>query len=243
MFKLTFNKPSVKMFFLGEDATGIKIKIDGHKVFFKPVSIIEDTDTDVVAITDKERGGKEAVIEGSQSGTLLQLLTNPLGYPYFLLKRTTGGWMEAVPHTGPRYAPERWEAHIRVWPREAVPAKPVDETLNLHEGNANFAQPDLPPSERIFETLRLLENRARGLTKASPNDAFAAIHDIESLAEQARQIYAQHPFPNQKERKPRTVKPRPTAAATTAARTAAQTPFRRIRDRAFGIGSTAAHAR
>ncbi|RYF07963.1 MAG: hypothetical protein EOO77_25455 [Oxalobacteraceae bacterium] len=226
MFKMTFNKPSVKMFFQGEDAIGIKVKLEGHKVFFRPVSEIGPDENDVVPITLNKRGGAEAVAEGSQSGNLLQLLTNPLGYPYYLLKRTTGGWMEAIPHTGPRFAPERWEAHLRVWPREALSTKPVDE-LNLH--NDDHALSGLPASQQMRDTLRRLEDRAQGVTDAPQNVALEVVHEIEDLIHQFKTICNDNPLPNPKVRKTRTYKPRaskiPAASHTR--------PFRSIRERAF----------
>lgn len=240
MFKMTFNKPAVKMFFLGEDAVGIRIKVEGNAVFFKPVHKIESDEPDVVEITDKRRGGAEATIEGSQAGHLLSLLTNPLGNPYYILQRRTGGWMEAVPHAGKGYAPERWEAHIRVWPRETIPAQAATvEELNLHENNANPIQEPLPASEQIRSTLQMLESTVSGISDESPQKMFAAAREASGLLDRVFQQFAENPLPHQKTRKPRamvTTKPVMHNAVVQSSKTESTSSpvFRRQRERAFG---------
>jgi hypothetical protein len=237
MFKMTFNKPAVKMFFLGEDAVGIRIKVEGNAVFFKPVHKIGGDDSDVVEITDKRRGGAEATIEGSQAGHLLSLLTNPLGNPYYILQRRTGGWMEAVPHAGKGYAPERWEAHIRIWPRETIPAQStVVEELNLHENNANPIQEPLPASEQIRSTLQMLESTVSGISCETPQRAFAAAREASSIIDRLFQHFAENPLPLQKTRKPRAMvatKPVMQNVVVTPTKTDSSI-FRRQRERAFG---------
>jgi hypothetical protein len=104
----------------------------------------------------------------------------------------------------------------------------VDE-LNLHEDNANPTRLPLPLSEQMRETLQRLEERATGVTKLPPNEAYAAIHEVEDLIQRYRTFYAQNPLPNQKVRKPRTVKQRPKQIAAPRSRV----PFRSVRDRAF----------
>lgn len=197
MFKITFNKPAVKMFFQGEDAHGIKIKVENGNILFKPCGEDQANDLDVVPIMDKVRGGAEAKIEGSRSGELLALLTNPLGNPYYLLNRASGGWMEAVPHTGPRYAPERWEPHIRVWPLEDAPAADTAETT---------LRAPLPAEEQIRETLTELEAVVSGMAKLSHGRAYASAQRAQNLLKEYFAVCAQHPLPNQKTRKERTAK-------------------------------------
>jgi hypothetical protein len=233
MFKITFNKPSVKMFFAGEDAAGIQIKVEGTKVFFKPVHKIEPDQLDVVPITEKTRGGAQATIEGSRANELLNLLTNPLGNPYYLLKRTSGGWMEATPHSGPKYSPERWEAHIRVWPRDTAAAISVDDD-RFNADPAPNAYPVLPVEEQARETLQKLEEKVRNVTRAPAHRQFAAMHEARGLIDRYLTLFAENPLPNQKIRKPRTVMLKPQAAVQPRVTEAQPQPFRRQRERAFG---------
>ncbi|RYD66145.1 MAG: hypothetical protein EOP83_05770 [Verrucomicrobiaceae bacterium] len=240
MFKMTFNKPAVKMFFLGEDAVGIRIKVEGNSVFFKPVHTIQFAEPDVVEITDKRRGGAEALIEGSQANHLLSLLTNPLGNPYYILQRRHDGWMEAVPHAGKGYAPERWEAHIRIWPRETIAVQTAAlDSLNLHENNANPIQEPLPASEQIRSTLQMLESTITGISQESPQRAFAVAREASTLIDKLFQHFAENPLPHQKTRKPRSmIKPVIQQMVATPQKGDGGTVFRRQRERAFG---TAAH--
>jgi hypothetical protein len=229
MFKLTFNKPSVKMFFAGEDAVGIQIKVEGTKVFFKPIHRIEPDQLDVVPITERDRGGAQATIEGSRANELLNLLTNPLGNPYYLLKRTSGGWMEATPHSGPKYSPERWEAHIRVWPRDTAAAISVDD--DRFNADPAPAYPVLPVEEQARETLQKLEEKVRNVTRAPAHRQFAAMHEARGLIDRYLALFAENPLPNQKIRKPRTVHIK---SPTPPVRVESPQVFRRQRERAFG---------
>lgn len=187
MFKLTFNKPASKAFFEGEDAEGIRVKIENGAVLFKAVPKIGPDDKDVVPVTERVRGGVQAYIEGSQAGALLQLLTNPLGYPFYTIKRRANGWMEAVAHTGPKFEPERWEPHIRVWPREGS-ATATDANMGELDlrgpGHAKFVQPDPTPEtdpNHVRDNLRKLEDSVKGLAEVPFGLAYSKLTEVQKL--------------------------------------------------------------
>lgn len=220
MFKITFNKPAFKMFFAGEDAKGIEIKVEDRTVMFKPVIKLDDR-LGVSTITERPRGGAETFIEGSQEARLFSLLMNPLGNPYFLLRRAAGGWMEAIPHTGPKHAPERWEPHIRIWPLEATNPQTVETPARL--------RPELPASEEARETLCQLEATLSGVTKAPFGTAFAAVHSAQALINRFLAFCHDHPLPNQKQRKTRHGRNRVSVGMATTSR--------RQRDRVFPVSA------
>lgn len=221
MFKITFNKPAYKMFFAGEDAAGIRIKVEDRTVRFKPVQKL-GMESDVVALTEKHRGGAESFIEGSKEAQLFELLTNPLGNPYFILRRAPGGWMEAIPHPGPKHAPERWEPHIRVWPLEIAQPAVDTETTSVTLRTTKGMRTELPASEEVRETLQQLETTLSGLTTVSFGTAFAAVHSAQALINRFLSFCQEHPLPNQKPRKSRNSRTQ---------RTARTAPARRQRDR------------
>ncbi|RYD66043.1 MAG: hypothetical protein EOP83_05990 [Verrucomicrobiaceae bacterium] len=208
MFKITFNKPAFKMFFAGEDAEGLMIKTEGRSVFFKPVPHIGDQ-PGIAPLTEKVRGGAQTIIEGSEEGKLFSLLKNPMGNPYFTLRRAPGGWMEAVPHNGRRHFPERWEPHIRVWPLEAemmVNETRADEQPSIRYSDAKpltYVRPEIPSSEQARETLRQLEDTLRGVTDEPMNEAFAAVHSAQKLITQFLSVCEANPLPMARTRKPR----------------------------------------
>lgn len=187
MFKITFNKPASKAFFEGEDAEGIRVKIENGAVLFKAVPKIGPDDKDVVPVTERVRGGVQAYIEGSQAGALLKLLTNPLGYPFYTIKRRANGWMEAVAHTGPKFEPERWEPHIRVWPREGS-ATATDANMGELDlrgpGHAKFVQPDPTPEtdpNHVRDNLRKLEDSVKGLAEVPFGLAYSKLTEVQKL--------------------------------------------------------------
>ena len=228
MFKITFNKPAVKMFFAGEDAVGVQYKVEDGKILFKPVHKIQGRERDVFPVSEKRRGGAEAFIEGSNAGTLLNLLTNPFENDYFILKRRSGGWMEAEPYVHPdekpkdeKVAPERWEAHIRVWKRgmeafarAAAPVtKPVIPTT-------------LPPTVQAHEALVQIENRLAGISELSPGRAFVRLNEAMEWINRFRDLVTAQPVTTPR----RARMPEPEAQAAFMRR-----PARR--DRAFATAS------
>lgn len=183
MFKITFNKPAVKMFFTGEDAAGIQIRRESDdKIMFRPVGTIGPTDRDVVPVSAKQRGGAEAVIDGSQSGALLKLLTNPLGNPYFILKRRAGGWMEAVPHSGSKFTPERFEPHIRIWRGDnaSIDENTTGDDLDLRAGGEAPIPNELPASEKAREALMQLAAICKNLPDHTvPAQAYPQVAEVQ----------------------------------------------------------------
>lgn len=126
-FKLSFNKPATQHYFEGQDCEGIKVEIVNGKARFKPVA--QYSGPAIVGITGRARGGVETrLIEGSETDNLFKALTNPLGYPFFMLTRVGDGWIEATPWDGPKKissdqpkdikaVPDRFTPHLRVWPK------------------------------------------------------------------------------------------------------------------------------
>lgn len=109
--KLTFNKPAYKMFFEGEECSHLRLRIDNGVAMFQPTNAEAE---DTAPLSFRSRGGVEAEIDGRLSDLVVSALNNPQGYPYFLLNRAQGGWIEAKPYGKPG-EPPRFQAQIRVW--------------------------------------------------------------------------------------------------------------------------------
>ena len=121
--KLTFNKPATKAFFEGIDACGIQVEFVDGSVMFKPVN--QEAGEKVVRITQRSRGGTEALVEGSLAADLYAVRPDP-HQPYFVLSRVSG-WIVAAPYVGTKQEPPRFEPHVRVWIKGEV--KPPSDAL------------------------------------------------------------------------------------------------------------------
>jgi len=122
--KLTFNKPATTAFFEGMDACAIQVEVTGETVMFKPVN--QETGEKVVRITQRMRGGTEALVEGSLVAALAAALPKPHDKTYFMLSRVSG-WIVATPYVGTKQEPPRFEPHVRVWSKGEV--KPTSAAL------------------------------------------------------------------------------------------------------------------
>lgn len=241
MFKVTFNKPAVAMFFSGEDAAGIEYKSDPEAgtIQFRPVPRIDPDSHTTVPVTMKMRGGIQAVFEGSQSAGLLRLLTNPFNphNPYFTLKRKAGGWMEAVPHVQDRdkRAPERWEPHIRVWQLDNTTPM-VDEDAETEDALKSPIPAELPPTERAREALFQIETLSQNISKLSFPAAFKRVTQFRDLIGRFEENLAQvpkdaAPAPTRSKLTPKVVK-RPLSAPAAQAAFVARSRSK-LRERAF----------
>lgn len=121
-FKLTFNKPAVRQFIQGEEAGGLRIKIQDGVVMFMPVT--DTTKADSAKLSPRTRGGYEAIVDGSEADNVLKHLKNRAG-PFFILRRVSKDWVVAEPYNG-RKDPPKFEPHVRVW----SPALKADKAVN-----------------------------------------------------------------------------------------------------------------
>lgn len=124
-FRLTFNKPTIERYFAGEDATGVRVKIEDGVVQFLPVA--DKKGADVLPIELRTRGGAEAMVEGTMADDLQQALNNPDG-PFFTLSRIKGGWLAAKPWPKDS-APPKFEPHVRSWAPKLVAAASASPSL------------------------------------------------------------------------------------------------------------------
>lgn len=122
-FKLTFNKPAVRQFIEGEEAGGLRIKIQDGAVMFMPAP--NDSKPDTAKLMPRTRGGFEAIVDGSEADKVLKALKNRAG-PFFVLKRVSKDWVVAEPYAG-KDAPPKFEPHVRVWSPTLKAAKPVKQ--------------------------------------------------------------------------------------------------------------------
>lgn len=133
-FKLSFNKPAYEMFFAGEAAAGVQIRVTPEgAVHFHPSP--DQEGEDVVPIQDRSRGGIEAVVDGPLTELILKHMRNPHGNPFFMISRVPGGWMEAKPYDGVG-DPPRFKPQLRVWTR----SEPNPNEVFAKEGSS----PDMP---------------------------------------------------------------------------------------------------
>lgn len=113
-FRLTFNKPAYEMFFRGDDAQGVRIKIADGIVQFKPTNSLEGND--VVPVSQRgTRGGLQAIVAGTHADAVLDAMKNEFGNPFFVLQRMERGWIGAHPHQGPAAEPTKVTPVVRVW--------------------------------------------------------------------------------------------------------------------------------
>jgi hypothetical protein len=128
-FKLTFNKPAVRQFISkkehetrGTMAKGLDIHQVGGIAMFRQ----GDPDDCSVVMLPRTRGGYEAIIEGTQSATLLAALENGDG-PFFTLERDPDNkdWVAAKPWPSTE-APPKFEPHVRLW---------------VHDGSHTYVSP------------------------------------------------------------------------------------------------------
>jgi hypothetical protein len=151
-FLITFNKPAGDMFFEGENVRGVKIEITDYGCRFLPVA--KDHGDRIVPVDKRLRGGYQTnLIEGSNSESLFAALTNPNGYPFFIITRGKGNYMEARPWDGPKKLPaqgakpepDRFSPHLRIWVKErakgdVAPAAdflaPQVETMSVIEADS-----------------------------------------------------------------------------------------------------------
>lgn len=179
LFKLTFNKPAYSMFFQGEDAKGVRIRVQEGVALFKPVQSLEGTD--IAPIQERNRGGIEAMIEGHMSETILNALKNPNGNPFFMLERAPKGWFYARPFDGSKREPSRFQAQVRVWSRDAVRPlstqvvhdlqgmgsteflKEVVNAKSIIDGYDSMKKPGRPPKEvsDARDLIKVFEDVAR----------------------------------------------------------------------------------
>jgi hypothetical protein len=110
--KLTFNKPAHQTFFEGMVARGIAITIQDGAATFKPVD--QEAGSNVVCITQNERGGIEAVVEGDLADEPLAVLNKPHADPYVMLSRSKG-WIVTSPYTGAQQVPPCTKPQLGVW--------------------------------------------------------------------------------------------------------------------------------
>ena len=182
-FTLTFNKPAYKMFFEGEEATGLKIRVQDGIVQFRPVDSDEEDGSDTASLSMRERGGVAAVIEGTASDTIFSHLKNPHGLPYFLLSRAPKGWITATPFEGPGREPPRFAPQVRVWTKST--ARPLPLHL-IHDMKgmevANFVQ-ELREAKSIID-----DHSKKKKIGRPPADVTAARDKIKLFADVARDI-------------------------------------------------------
>lgn len=148
-FKLTFNKPAVRQFLEGDDK-GLRIRVENGVVMFKTSKTANAADA--APLDQRTRGGFEAVIEGEAAASILANLHNPAG-PFFVLKRSEGGWAAAEPYDGAD-APPKFEPHVRVWTaREKTAEKPVKKKAKTSRRVKSTASvisgPDTPYLEGV----------------------------------------------------------------------------------------------
>src|SRR5882762_5321537 len=93
-YKLSFNNVAIRQLFTRDHAVnGLKVRISDDGILeLKPVEDAEGRD--VIVLTDRARGGKEAVIEGSQ---IEEVFANLGEKPYFSLFHSQYNWLRTRP--------------------------------------------------------------------------------------------------------------------------------------------------
>lgn len=144
-YRLTFNKPAVAQLLHtddGEQADGLKVRIEDGKVSFLPVH--GSKEGDVLRIETRSRGGVEAAVEGTMADDLIRALANDDG-PFSILHRQAGGWLAPTPHPSGE-APSKFVPHVRVWqsgvvrPKRAKAAKATRRKTGKQESGLNIVQ-------------------------------------------------------------------------------------------------------
>lgn len=141
--RLTFNKPTVGHYFKGEEATGVRVKIEDGVVQFLPVN--QTGGKDFLPVEVRERGGAIAIVEGTRAAELAEALHNSAG-PFFTLERVKGGWLQATPYPK-NSAPAKFEPHVRVW-------VPKEETAQVVRSVA----PSVAPATNLPALLQMVRN-------------------------------------------------------------------------------------
>jgi hypothetical protein len=160
-FKLTFNKPAVRQFIEGEETGGLRIKLDNGVVQFMPSTT---SGPDTTPLTQRTRGGYEAIIEGDSADSVLEALHNPNG-PFFVLKRVSKDWVAAEPYNG-KDAPPKFEPHVRVWapglPKAVAKIKKPRATKAVARTNDPIiVQQPSDPMDRVHWAYEMLSEAAR----------------------------------------------------------------------------------
>lgn len=180
-FTLTFNKPAFKMFFEGEEAQGLKIRVQDGMVQFRPVA--SDQGADTARLEQRERGGLAASIEGDASSTILEHLKNPNGLPYFMLSRAAKGWITATPFEGPGREPPRFHPQVRVWVKNSARPLPLHLIHDVRKMDvANFVQ-ELRDAKNLIDKHSQLKKIGR-----PPAEVTAARDKIKLFADVARDV-------------------------------------------------------
>jgi len=125
-FTITFNKPFQMNMMKGNDLAGIRVRYDDGVLAFKGTNSIRAPDA--FPVVERERGGYEAVIEGSLAADLKAAFERAGGsrqMPFFTLEWGEKDWIIAK-HFKKDTAPPKPVPHVRFWP-------PIDRTEIVRE--------------------------------------------------------------------------------------------------------------
>jgi hypothetical protein len=129
-FNLTFNKPAVTQFIDPAQHAGIRVKVDGKQIMFKPSK--KATGADVFAISERTRGGTGITISGKFADAFLKATGLERG-SHMTLAQANYGWLVAEPLSAPGEKPSKIIPTARLWraveemgeKAEKAPAAPV----------------------------------------------------------------------------------------------------------------------
>jgi hypothetical protein len=111
-FALTFNKPAVANFIDTDVYEGMRVKIEGGQVFFKPTKSARGNG--VFAIVTRTRGGTGIEISGKFAEDFLKKTGMERG-THMVLHATSYGWMVAEPVGAPGEKPSKIHPCARLW--------------------------------------------------------------------------------------------------------------------------------
>jgi hypothetical protein len=111
-FALTFNKPAVANFIDMSVHEGMKVKIEGDQVFFKPTKAARGNG--VFALAERTRGGIGIEISGRFADEFLKKTGLERG-SHMKLHATSYGWMVAEPMEAPGVKPSKIVPCARLW--------------------------------------------------------------------------------------------------------------------------------
>jgi hypothetical protein len=111
-FNLTFNKPAVAQFIDLANHAGIRVKVEGKQIMFKPTKAVRGAD--VFAISERTRGGTGITISGKAADHFLKVTGLERG-SHMKLSQAQYGWMVAEPMDAPGMKPSKIVPTARLW--------------------------------------------------------------------------------------------------------------------------------
>lgn len=179
-YRLTFNKPAVVQLLQtanGEEADGIKVRLEDGKLSFLPVC--DSDENDVLLLEHRSRGGMEAMVEGTLSKELIAALSHDAG-PFSVLTRRAGGWIVPVPHPEEQ-APPKFVPHVRVWDNIVVEkAAPKAKKADKTNGSLHHMIDELHQARQVVAAFDLKAPR-RGATPKKVREARALLTSFEGM--------------------------------------------------------------